>query len=50
MTIEPTESLLPFHDAMHNAQTKEAIRQAQIRNNLVEYSNLDELKNSVEAS
>ena len=50
MTIEPTESLLPFHDAMHNAQTKEAIRQARSRDKLVEYSNLDELKNNYDES
>ena len=50
MTIEPTKSLPHFHEAMHNAETKEALRQARSRYKLVEYSNLDELKNNYDES
>ena len=42
-----TKCLHPLHDAMPNAKSVEAMRQARKREEIVEYSNLDELKNSL---
>ena len=42
-----TKCLHPLHGAMPNAKSVEAMRQAREREEIVEYSNLDELKNSL---
>ena len=38
---------LPFHVEAPNAETVEALRQAETGTNLIEYTTLDELKSSV---